>query len=57
MSKVILEEENTLFFAHLGATYTVMWRHIQEEQNSQLRHCENVKTYNLEEAGILTLKN
>jgi len=57
MSKVILEEENTLFFAHLGATYAVMWHHIQEEQNSQLHHCENVKTYNLQEASILTLKN
>jgi len=44
MSKVILEEENTLLFHTLGAAYPVMWRRIQEEQNSQLRHCENVKT-------------
>jgi len=32
-----------------------MRHRIQEEQNSQLHQCENVKTYNLEEAGILNL--
>jgi len=48
--------KKTLCSLHtLGAAYPVMRHRIQEEQNSQLHQCENVKTYNLEEAGILNL--
>jgi len=57
MSKIILEEENSLFIAHFRSCLPSDAASYPRKQNSQLRQCENVKTYNLEEAGILTFKN